>query len=59
MRGKSQTIRNLLESVQASGVPWLVIEPAKSEYARMAGRLAGTGTVAVIRPGEPDVIPCR
>jgi hypothetical protein len=55
--GKSQTIRNLLESLQAIGVPWLVIEPAKSEYASMAGRLAGIGTVTVIRPGEPDVIP--
>ena len=39
--GKSQTIRTLLEalSVASRPIPWLVIEPAKAEYAGMAGRL--------------------
>jgi uncharacterized protein len=57
--GKSQTVRSLLEAL-ANGprpVPWLVIEPAKAEYARMAGRLAGRGAVTVIRPGDPNAIP--
>ena len=40
--GKSQTIRHLLEGLHHAGIPWLVIEPAKAEYGRMAGRL-GTG----------------
>lgn len=55
--GKSQTIRALLESLHRLDVPWLVIEPAKAEYARMAGRLAPTGEVLVIRPGEIDTVP--
>jgi len=51
--GKSQTVRGLLEAATEAGVPWLVIEPAKSEYRLMAARLAsarpagadaGTGT---------------
>ncbi len=60
--GKSQTIRHLLEQLSRADppVPWLVIEPAKAEYARMAGRLAdlgGAGRVTVVRPGDPDVPP--
>ena len=59
--GKSQTTRNLLEALsrRTTRIPWLVIEPAKAEYARMAGRLKGLdgGGVLVIRPGDPDSIP--
>jgi uncharacterized protein len=64
--GKSQTVRHLLEGLHRAGVPWLVIEPAKAEYARMAGRLetgpgaagaeASGGGVVVIRPGDPDQV---
>jgi hypothetical protein len=54
--GKSQTVRVLLEQLTARQVPWLVIEPAKSEYAAMAGRVAGT-EVLVIRPGQVDAVP--
>ena len=58
--GKSLTIRGLLEQLTRGGVPWLVIEPAKAEYARMAGRLQDlgeAGLVTVIRPGDPDHAP--
>ncbi|MGW2952759.1 ATP-binding protein [Streptomyces eurythermus] len=63
--GKSQTVRSLLTalSTHERPVPWLVIEPAKAEYARMAGRLAAAGgpsaarRVTVIRPGAVDVPP--
>ncbi|MCL9796675.1 ATP-binding protein, partial [Frankia sp. AgKG'84/4] len=71
--GKSQTVRSLLESLTRASrpVPWLVLEPAKAEYARMAGRLAdltapaadptdgrpGRGEVLVIRPGRLDAPP--
>jgi len=41
--GKSQTIRHLLEQLTSSGIPWLVVEPVKSEYAAMAGRIAPAG----------------
>ncbi|MFD7658399.1 ATP-binding protein [Actinosynnema sp. NPDC059797] len=54
--GKSQTVRHLLEQLHHAGVPWLVVEPAKAEYAAMAGRL-GDGSVTVIRPGDPDAVP--
>ncbi|MFD2024086.1 ATP-binding protein [Promicromonospora aerolata] len=64
--GKSQTVRYVLEELHEQSIPWLVIEPAKSEYAGMAGRLrhsgaeprdAGAGDVYVIRPGDPDAAP--
>ncbi len=53
--GKSQTVRQLLTEASRAGLPWLVIEPAKAEYARMATRVAALGQdVVVIRPGDPD-----
>jgi uncharacterized protein len=55
--GKSQTVRHLLEQLTLAGLPWLVIEPVKSEYAAMAGRLAGAGAVTVINPADPAAIP--
>jgi DNA helicase HerA-like ATPase len=54
--GKSQTVRHVLEQLHKAAVPWLVIEPAKAEYARMAGRIGGD-RVTVIRPGAPDAPP--
>ncbi len=35
--GKSQTVRHMLEQLTGAGIPWLAIEPVKSEYAAMAG----------------------
>jgi DNA helicase HerA-like ATPase len=49
--GKSQTVRAMLEGLSIAKIPWMVIEPAKAEYGRMAGRVAGHGPVVVIRPG--------
>ena len=54
--GKSQTVRHLLESAAGSGIPWLVIEPAKAEYRLMAARLPNV-PVVVIRPGDLDAPP--
>ncbi|MGV9301876.1 ATP-binding protein [Nonomuraea sp. NPDC004354] len=53
--GKSQTVRHLLERLSAVKIPWLAIEPAKSEYAAMAGRVAEP--VTVINPSAPDAVP--
>jgi DNA helicase HerA-like ATPase len=53
--GKSQTVRHLLEQLSRAGIPWLAIEPAKSEYAAMAGRL--DDPVTVINPSAPDGVP--
>jgi Helicase HerA-like C-terminal len=57
--GKSQTVRHLLEQLTGAGLPWLVIEPVKSEYAAIAGRLdgSGRGLVSVINPADPASIP--
>jgi DNA helicase HerA-like ATPase len=55
--GKSQTVRHMLEQLTRAGVPWLAIEPVKSEYAVMAGRIAGTGQVTVINPADPGAVP--
>ncbi|MGW4210934.1 ATP-binding protein [Lentzea sp. NPDC004789] len=54
--GKSQTVRTLLEALSGKGIPWLVVEPAKAEYAAIAGRVA-PAEVLVIRPGTPDAPP--
>jgi DNA helicase HerA-like ATPase len=54
--GKSQTTRHLLEQLHKQGVPWLVIEPAKAEYAGMAGRI-GEDNLVVLHPGDPDAVP--
>ena len=53
--GKSQTVRHMLEQLHAARIPWLVIEPAKAEYATMAGRI--DAPVSVIRPGDLDAVP--
>lgn len=54
--GKSQTTRHLLEQLHHQQVPWLVIEPAKTEYIGMAGRI-GADQVVVLHPGDPDAVP--
>ncbi|MET7819477.1 ATP-binding protein [Micromonospora zamorensis] len=54
--GKSQTIRHLLEQAAEAGLPWLVIEPAKAEYRRMANRLPHADVV-VVRPGDTTAPP--
>jgi uncharacterized protein len=55
--GKSQTVRHMLEQLTLAGVPWLAIEPVKSEYAAMAGRLGAAGQVTVINPADPGAVP--
>ena len=53
--GKSQTVRSLLEAATRQDIPWLVVEPAKSEYRLMASRMPGA-EVITIRPGEADAV---
>jgi hypothetical protein len=56
--GKSQTVRHLLEQLTRAGIPWLAIEPAKSEYAEMAGRIEDMGSpVTIINPSDPRAVP--
>lgn len=51
--GKSQTVRHLLGQLTGAKVPWLVVEPVKSEYAS----IAVPGELTVINPADPDAIP--
>ncbi|MFL5909190.1 MAG: ATP-binding protein [Gaiellaceae bacterium] len=53
--GKSQTVRHLLEQLTRAGIPWLAIEPAKSEYAAMSGRV--DEPVTVVNPSDPGAVP--
>lgn len=55
--GKSQTVRHLLTELAGQGIPWLAIEPVKSEYAVMAARLAAAAQVTVINPADPGAVP--
>ena len=56
--GKSQTVRHLLEQLTVAGIPWLVIEPVKSEYAAIAGRIAAAGgSLTIVNPADPEAIP--
>lgn len=65
--GKSQATRHLLTQFTRRAIPWIVLEPAKSEYAAgMTERLAdirdelpdpALADVFVIRPGDPDATP--
>ncbi len=56
--GKSQTVRHLLDQLTRAGVPWLVVEPVKSEYATIAGRIAAAGgELTLINPADPAGIP--
>ena len=56
--GKSQTVRHLLEQLTRSHIPWLVVEPVKSEYAAMAGRIAAAGAeLTLISPADPHAVP--
>lgn len=60
--GKSQATRHLLTEFTRRGIPWIVLEPAKSEYATaMSERLAGIAedipdpslvAVHLIKPGD-------
>jgi DNA helicase HerA-like ATPase len=55
--GKSQTVRHLLAELARAGIPWLAIEPVKSEYAVMAARIGGGAQVTVINPADPGAVP--
>ncbi|MQA86106.1 MAG: DUF853 family protein [Streptosporangiales bacterium] len=55
--GKSQTVRHLLERLTHAGIPWLAIEPAKSEYAAMAGRIKGLADLTIVNPSDPGAVP--
>lgn len=55
--GKSTTTRGLLRELARSGTPFLVLEPAKSEYRRLAGEIAQLLVLRVGAPPRPGETP--
>ena len=56
--GKSQTVRHVLGQLCQAKIPWLVVEPVKSEYGAMAGRMAASGAaLTLINPSDPAAVP--
>ena len=57
--GKTVTMFNLLHQIAEEGVPFLVLEPAKTEYRALAGFSAMRDELRVYTPGRDDVSPLR
>ena len=54
--GKTTTVHRLLEEGTKKNLPFLVIEPAKGEYSRLAQRVSGLRVMQVGRPTGPGDI---
>jgi hypothetical protein len=57
--GKTNTIFHLLNQVDAAGVPFLVIEPAKTEYRALLDDPELGGRLALFTLGDEQVSPLR
>ncbi|MBN1273179.1 MAG: ATP-binding protein [Candidatus Aminicenantes bacterium] len=57
--GKTNTIFHLLSGFAERGIPFLVIEPAKSEYRCLDGALKSDSPLQVFTPGRENCAPLR
>lgn len=57
--GKTNTLKGLLLQLDAAGVPFLVIEPAKKEYRQLAGYPGIASRLRVFTLGDETVAPFR
>jgi len=57
--GKTNTLMHVLTEAAAAGVPFLVIEPAKTEYRELLGRSEFGSSVRVFTIGREHVSPLR
>ncbi len=58
--GKTETVKRLVHGIgEILDRPWLIIEPAKSEYRHLRFGPDGGQAPVVIRPGEPKMPPIR
>lgn len=57
--GKTNTLLHLLTEIGAAGVPFLVIEPAKTEYRDLLARPGFRGSLRVFTPGREQLAPLR
>lgn len=54
--GKTNTLHVLLEQLAASSIPFLVLEPAKTEYRKL---MRSVGDVRIFTPGNEGICPIR
>ncbi len=58
--GKTETVKRLVNGIgETFELPWLIIEPAKSEYRHLRFGPGGSQAPLVIRPGYPKTPPIR
>lgn len=57
--GKTTTILNLLDHIVQAGKPFLVIEPAKTEYRPLRPALTSSTDIRIYTPGNEVVAPFR
>ncbi|MFI8421134.1 ATP-binding protein [Streptomyces sp. NPDC085479] len=57
--GKTNTLIHLLTEIDRRSIPFLVIEPSKTEYRAMSGHPALAGRLRVFTPGKETVAPLR
>lgn len=57
--GKTNTVVHLLRGIHNNGVPFLVVEPAKTEYRALLGDADLGGTLRVYTLGDEHVSPFR
>ncbi len=57
--GKTTTIMRILAELDAAGIPFLVVEPAKTEYRTLVHHPALGARVRVFTPGNETVAPLR
>lgn len=57
--GKTTTMMNLLARVLDAGKPFLVIEPAKTEYRALRSTLSGKADVRIYTLGNENIAPFR
>ena len=57
--GKTNTLMHLLTEVQDAGIPFLVIEPAKTEYRELLGRPGFADRLRVFTLGREQIAPLR
>ncbi|ARE78174.1 ATP-binding protein [Streptomyces sp. NPDC059558] len=57
--GKTNTIKHLLTEIHRCGIPFLVIEPTKTEYRALLTHPELAGQLNVFTPGKETVAPLR
>ncbi|MGN9809425.1 ATP-binding protein [Micromonospora sp. BQ11] len=57
--GKTNTVFQLLRQIHTAGIPFLVLEPAKTEYRALLGDPTFRGDLRVYTPGIESVAPLR